>query len=153
MIVYRICKARYSKTAYSGAGGMESSGRWHHKGKLIAYTAATLSLAALEYFIHLGRVDIKADLTMVSAMIPKSLRIEELDPHALPKDWTTSPPGKATMDIGTQWCLDLRTAALRVPSAIVEGEFNYLLNPRHDDFVQIKIATPEPFSFDPRMWK
>jgi RES domain-containing protein len=42
---------------------------------------------------------------------------------------------------------------LRVPSAIVEGEFNYLLNPRHDDFVQIKIATPEPFSFDPRMWK
>ncbi|MBI2497892.1 MAG: RES domain-containing protein, partial [Opitutae bacterium] len=41
--------------------------------------------------------------------------------------------------------------ALRVPSVVVPGEFNYLLNPAHPDFKRVKIGKPEPFSFDPRL--
>jgi len=59
MILYRICKAKYAKTAFSGAGGLDAPGRWHHKGQAIVYASATLSLAALEYFVHLGRADAK----------------------------------------------------------------------------------------------
>jgi RES domain-containing protein len=42
---------------------------------------------------------------------------------------------------------------LVVPSAIVPQERNVLLNPAHRDFRVIRRGAPEPFSFDPRMWK
>jgi len=31
---------------------------------------------------------------------------------------------------------------LQVPSIVVDGEFNYVLNPRHTDFGQLKIGAP-----------
>jgi RES domain-containing protein len=40
---------------------------------------------------------------------------------------------------------------LEVPSVIVETESNYLLNPAHPDFTSLKLGTPEPFEFDPRL--
>jgi RES domain-containing protein len=43
------------------------------------------------------------------------------------------------------------SVALRVPSIVVDGEFNYLLNPLHPDFAQLKIGEPRRFSFDPRL--
>jgi RES domain-containing protein len=153
MIVYRICKARYAKSAFSGAGGLESSGRWHRKGQPIVYTASTVSLAALEYFVHLGRIDSRIALVVASATIADSFSIEIVDPASLPKGWNSSPPVDATMNLGTQWCLGLRSAVIKVPSAVILGEFNYLLNPRHPDFKLIKISASEPFSFDTRMWK
>lgn len=47
----------------------------------------------------------------------------------------------------------MRTAVLCVPSIVVPSEYNYLLNPPHPEFSRIQIAKPEPFAFDPRMWK
>jgi RES domain-containing protein len=44
-----------------------------------------------------------------------------------------------------------RSAVLAVPSVIVPGEPNLLLNPAHADFKSIAIGKPEPFSFDPRL--
>ena len=153
MIVYRICKAKYAKTAYSGAGGLEAPGRWHHRGQPIVYAAATLSLAALEYFIHLGRTDAKISFVSVQAVISDDAAIEVLNPASLPRNWNSSPPIEAAMNLGTRWCAQARSAIMRVPSAIVSGEFNYLLNPKHPDFKFIKISTPQSFSFDSRLWK
>ena len=79
--------------------------------------------------------------------------MEVVDPASLRKDWNSSPPIDATMDLGTEWCVALRGVVMKVPSALVQGEFNYLLNPRHPDFKLITISTPERFSFDTRMWK
>ena len=151
MIVYRICKAQYAKTAFSGAGGLDASGRWHHKGRPIIYTAGTLSLAALEYLVHLGRRDVKMALVSVQAAIPDEIAIETVGLASLPKNWNASPPIEATMTLGTRWCVELRSAVLRTPSAVVPGEFNYLLNARHPDFRLIKVAKPQPFSFDSRL--
>jgi RES domain-containing protein len=151
--VYRICKAKYGKTAYSGEGGLKSAGRWHHKGRPIIYAASTLSLAAIELFVHLGRADSKIALVKIAAQIPDSIPMEAIEPESLPKNWDASPPIDATLDLGTRWCANLHRAVLKVPSAVVPGEFNYLLNPRHPDFSQIKIFASEPFSLDSRMWK
>jgi RES domain-containing protein len=153
MIVYRICKAKYKKTAFSGEGGLKSAGRWHHKGQPIIYAAATLSLAAIELFVHLGRADSKIALVNIAAEIPDGVQMDAIDPESLPKNWNAFPSINATMDLGTAWCASLRSAVLRVPSAIVPGEFNYLLNPQHPDFTKIKIVASDPFSFDSKMWK
>jgi hypothetical protein len=45
------------------------------------------------------------------------------------------------------------TAVLRTPSAIIPTECNYILNSAHPDFRKLRIGTPAPFGFDPRMWK
>ncbi|MFS8085604.1 MAG: RES family NAD+ phosphorylase [Acidobacteriota bacterium] len=146
MIVYRISKAKYATRAFSGEGGLESPGRWRRKGQPIVYTASTLSLAALEYFVHLGRTDSKIAFVAVHAIIPDDVAMEVVGAASLPKDWNSSPPIDATMDLGTRWCRDLRGVAIKVPSALVQGEFNFLLNPRHPDFKLVKISTPERFS-------
>ena len=57
------------------------------------------------------------------------------------------------MAIADRWLNEKRTAVLVVPSAVVPQENNYLLNPEHPDFEKIAITTPEPFTFDSRMWK
>ena len=50
--------------------------------------------------------------------------------------------------IGGAWVKDGRSAVLAVPSAIVEREDNYLLDPAHLDFRKIRIGKAEPFTFD-----
>jgi RES domain-containing protein len=56
----------------------------------------------------------------------------------------------ATRRFGTEWAKLARTPVLRIPGAVTRGEFNYLLNPRHAAFAQLKIGKPLPFSFDHR---
>lgn len=153
MILYRICKAKYAADAFSGAGGLEASGRWHHKGRHIVYAAPALSLAALEYFVHLGRRDSRISFMSVRATVPDDIRSERIAAAMLPAEWKASPPLEATMAIGDRWCAELRSAMLSIPSAVVPGEFNILLNPKHPDFPRVSVSPPERFSFDPRLWK
>ena len=69
----------------------------------------------------------------------------------LPEDWRELPAPASTRDFGSQWVMPARSPVLRVPSIVVDGEFNYILNPRHTDFGQLKIGASAPFSFDPRL--
>ena len=130
---------------------MEASGRWHHRGRPVVYAAQTLSLAALEYLAHLGRRDTKASFVWVQATIPGDVDVNILDPATLPDHWNTSPPIEATMALGTAWLAASRSAVLKVPSAVIESEFNFLLNPRHPDFARIRVLKPKAFSFDSRL--
>lgn len=77
-------------------------------------------------------------------------RLIEIAKH-LPEDWRELPAPASTHDFGSQWVMQGRSPVLRVPSIVVDGEFNYILNPRHADFGRLKIGTSMPFSFDPRL--
>jgi RES domain-containing protein len=55
--------------------------------------------------------------------------------------------------IGDKFLKDSKFLVLKVPSATVQGEFNYLINPRHKNFDQIKILKIENFNFDERLFK
>ena len=85
-------------------------------------------------------------------MIPVSIdeRLIEIAKH-LPKDWRQLPAPPSTREFGTQWVRQARSPVLQVPSIVVDGEFNYVLDPRHADFAQLKIGAPVSFSFDPRL--
>jgi RES domain-containing protein len=72
-------------------------------------------------------------------------------PHSLPADWRRLPAPPSTRELGSRWVAEARSVVLRVPSAVVDGEFNYLLNPRHPDFARLEFAAPRPFSFDSRL--
>jgi RES domain-containing protein len=150
MLLHRICVAEFghtAATAFSGQGGIHGSGRWHHRGRLIVYTAAHRSLALLEILVHL---DLRLALQPLVAW-----EIEVPDPHiehaaALPTFWKTHTDH--TRKIGDAWLLEHRSPALLVPSAIVPSEHNVLLNPAHPDFhLDWVTKGPELIEIDPRL--
>lgn len=150
---WRLAKTRHAAQAFSGAGGLSSGGRWHHRGERVVYAASSLALAALEVFVHLDRAQNDIRWVAIEVSIPETVPVTTLASRQLPRDWRREPPPAATMRIGSAWLRKAGTAVLRVPSAIVPAESNYILNPAHPEFHQLRIAPPTPFSFDSRMWK
>ena len=149
--VWRITPARHAAHAFDGEGARLWGGRWNHPGTALVYCSSALSLAVLEYFVHLEPGLAPGDLVAVPAEIPGSVERSEIDETALPADWRTYPAPESVKDLGTDWVRSSRTAVLlRVPSVVIPRETNVLLNPAHPAFAKIRIGSPEAFSFDPR---
>jgi len=147
--VWRICRAPFAR--FDGEGARRVGGRWNHPGTAVVYTSGTLSLACLELFVHLGPAEMGLDFVSVRAQVPVGLTVETIEKSALPRGWDRFPPERKAADLGTEWALRGSSAVLRVPSAIIHDEWNYLLNPVHRDFAKITIGRPAPFCFDPRL--
>ena len=144
-------KPNHADSAFSGEGARLVGGRWNLPGTPLVYTSETLSLAALETFVHLQPVDKRIRYVWFRVTIPASVAIDRQ--ASLPDSWRDSPPSEATQAIGTAWAKEKSSVVLRVPSTLVPGEYNLLLNPRHPHFKRLKISKPEPFDFDGRLWK
>jgi RES domain-containing protein len=145
--------ARRAHAACDGEGARQYGSRWTPRGLPVVFTSATLSLAALERFVHLDS-DLEAiDLVAIPVDIDDDLPIETVDVNTLPADWRTFPAPPALATVGASWFIAARTAVLAVPSVIVPHERNFALNPTHRDFERLSIGRLAPFSFDPRMWK
>jgi RES domain-containing protein len=118
------------------------------------YTSESLSLATIETWVHVAPPSELPDHVALPAEIPDNLRVCDISELALPADWRRgSPTSLLLRDIGTEWLESLVSAVARVPAATTPGEFNYLLNPLHPDFLAIRPGEARPFEFDPRMWK
>lgn len=151
--IWRIVAGRHRGHAFDGEGARQHGGRWNHPGTPAVYAASHLSLAALELFVHVDPDTLPDDLVAVPACLPEALEIEELPPSELPANWRAYPAPEAIQEIGDAWLRSLAAPALLVPSAVLPQENNLLLNPQHPDVRRIEIGRPEPFGFDPRMWK
>jgi len=150
---WRIVKKTQADEAFSGKGARLFGGRWNRRGSAVIYTADTLSLAALEYFVHLGPAMAFVPLVSFRVEIPKRVSIEILEESTLPRGWREEPPPFATRQMGSDWADGGATAVLQVPSALIPVQHNLILNPEHPDFPKIKLFGPDLFRFDSRMWK
>jgi RES domain-containing protein len=149
--VWRIASAAHA--AFDGEGARRYGSRWTPRGVPAVFTSATLSLAALERFVHTDSDLEPADLVAIPIEISDDIAIEFVDVETLTTGWRTFPPPPALSVIGEQWLRASRTAILSVPSVVIPHERNLVLNPMHRDFARLSIGRSEPFSFDPRMWK
>jgi RES domain-containing protein len=144
---WRIVKEKHAATAFSGEGARLYGGRWNSVGTSVIYTSGSQALAALESLVHLNPPVIFRYVS-IPIQFDDSL-LEKVT--TLPADLTEEPPPPATRNIGDLWVKAARSAVLELPSVIIPGEPNYLLNPAHPDFRKIVIGKPEPFTFDPRL--
>lgn len=151
--VWRLTSARHGGHAFDAEGARLYGGRWNHPGTAVVYCSSTLSLAALEYFVHVEPNLAPPSLVAVAADLPAGLDAEALGVEALPANWRSYPAPERLRDLGTGWVRSGTTAVLQVPSSVIPYEMNVLLNPAHPDFAKIHLRAAEPFSFDPRMWK
>ena len=146
---WRIVKARHAATAFTGEGAARTGGRWNSRGVAVVYASSTKSLAALENLVHLNPPVL---FRYVAIRIEFDARLVERVPmEKLPADWRLEPAPPSTKALGDTWVREGRSALLALPSIIISGEPNYLLNPTHPDFKRIGIGSPEPFAFDPRL--
>jgi RES domain-containing protein len=153
IIAWRLVHAMLAADAFSGEGARTNGGRWNHEGTPVVYVSGSISLAALELFVHLGEESRDAKYVCFEVRIPEDVKVERLTGRNLPGDWRSDRIPVSTRNCGTKWARELTTAVLRVPSVVVPMEFNYVLNPVHPDFTKLQIGKAQPFSFDRRMWK
>ncbi len=152
MEVYRIAKSSYS-TDLTGLGARLYGARWNRKGTAMIYTSKSRALAALEFLVHLPLSLAPPGLKIVSLQIPDKTAIEEISLSDLPADWRTYPAPPQLAELGSAWLKTNKTLLLRVPSVIIEKEFNILINPGHPDMKLVTIVKTEDFKFDDRLLK
>ncbi len=149
MRVFRLSKAKY-KDQLSGYGASLNGQRWNTKGTEVIYTAQSRALASCEVAVHLPIGLLPKDYFMVEIDIPHTIAIQEIPMDQLPTGWNCIPCMPSSQMIGDNFVSENKFAVLKVPSVIVPGDFNYILNPKHPDFKKITIVETTPFPFDPR---
>lgn len=152
MIVYRLCKKEYIDDL-SGRGAELHGGRWNNKGIPVVYTACSRALAVLEVAVHIPFGIIPKEYFMVAIDVPDTASIYELKENELPANWNRLPISRVSQNLGDGLLKDHKYLVLQVPSAIVPGDCNYLINPRHASFGSVKVLFSKPFEFDSRLFR
>jgi RES domain-containing protein len=151
MIVFRLSKSTYTADL-SGKGAEMSGGRWNSKGTAMVYTSQSKALCTVEIAVHTPLGNLPLDYTLVTISIPDELTIQEITPDQLPINWNALAHIHTTQLIGDQFIKSAIHPLLKVPSAVIQGEYNYLINPRHPESRKISIQKNEPFNFDSRLF-
>lgn len=147
MQVFRIGLAKY--TASLNASGRAA--RWNPNDVEMIYTAGSRSLACLENVVHRNQIGLNQSFKVMTIEIPDDLSILSIQQKNLVADWTEFHRMPITQKLGEDWIKEARSAVLKVPSAIINAEYNYLINPKHTDFKFIKLLKSEIFVFDKRI--
>jgi RES domain-containing protein len=151
MHLWRLCRKPFAKEPLSGKGALVSSGRWHTAPRLVVYASESLALASLEVLVHLEPDHMPPDLLAIEIDVPDALEIARLNPSQLPRSWRRYPAPRSLQKLGNAWLDSQKCAVLRVPSAVIPGEANFLINPLHPDARHIAVAGKSRFAFDSRL--
>lgn len=151
MIVYRLTRAQFAGDL-SGKGAEKAGGRWNSKGTAMVYTSETRALCTAEIAVHTPLGNVPLDYVLVTITIPNDVPVMQIPAKKLPEDWQSIPHSHTTQEIGDAFAGKLEFAVMKVPSAVVQGEYNYLINPLHPDTRKIKVTASEPFTFDERLF-
>jgi RES domain-containing protein len=152
MKVFRLARKKYL-IELLGKGASISGARWNSKGTEIIYCAQNRALAMAEVLVHLSLATLPNDFVMLTIDIPDDISVEVLDLNKLSIDWNVFPCTFETPLLGDDFIRRNEACVLKVPSAVVKGDFNFLINPYNADFYKIKIIEQVDFPFDKRIFK
>lgn len=150
MTVYRISKRKYIEDL-SGEGARLYGGRWNPKGSAVVYTSENRASATVEFLVHMPMSLVPGDIYLAEIQLPEDSTSEQVNIALLPEDWRKSPASKELLQLGTEWLKRNQSLLLRVPSAVVSGEWNVLINPEHEMAQHITISSIEQVTFDDRL--
>lgn len=146
MILWRIS----NHADLRGIGGLKAAGRWHSRGRPVVYLAESQPGALLEVLVHIEvtRVeDLPTHYTLLKVVGDAPIT----DCPALPDNWVENPA--VTRRVGDEWLARGETCLLRIPSAIIPGVWNLLLNPLHAEAGGFRIEEAMRVPFDRRLFE
>ena len=148
MLLYRLTRCVYANDL-TGAGARLYGGRWNSEGKGMLYLASSRALAVLEALVHLPPANIPDEYCMVEIETPDDFI--DVDQKLLPPNWNNADELDILKQFGNSFLFEKKSLMLKVPSAIVDMEYNYLLNPAHKSAQKVKVKKIRSFTFDNRL--
>lgn len=148
MELFRLGNCKFSDNL-SGEGARLYGGRWNSVGVSAVYFATTRALALLEVLVHLPPNLLPDNFCMSVFSIDAT--IEEIKRDNLPGDWNAFPFPKKIQVLGDKFLKDQKNLLLKVSSAIIDGEFNIIMNPKHVKAKEMIFKHNASFSFDSRL--
>lgn len=126
----------------------QAGGRWSPPGTACVYASLSPAGAMLEYLAHLQDPPPEG-LMLAVAEAPPGATLSELNE---PSTWRDLPYRAEVQQVGADWLASGRSLALRVPSALCDGECNVLLNPAHPAYAALQLRELRPQGIDPRLY-
>lgn len=147
MELFRITSKEYAQELY--APGF--AGRWNLAGQKVIYTASSRSLACLEIIVQANRQLKTSEFGTMVIYVPDNSSLQQVNVSQLSPDWNQSVISEECKLIGSEWYKKKYDLLLRVPSAVIPDEYNYVINTLHPDFKLLKLIDVLPFYFDRRL--
>lgn len=152
MRVYRLAMAKFAQD-FSGNGAAKYGGRWNNREVPALYTSTSKSLTALELLVHAHNFGFSADFQFISFEFEDALISHRWKSEELPLGWNSVEDTRTAANWGTKYFMKLGALALKVPSTVIEDEYNVVFNPLHPDFSHLKMIDIQPFTFDSKLLK
>jgi RES domain-containing protein len=151
MIVYRIVKTAVRAKDLSGRGAYLAGGRWNSAGTFMLYTSESRALALLENLVHYDQSELPPRLYIMEIELSKNAPIYTLSDDLLTEGWRL-PETLALRKIGDQIFHQKKYMGFKVRSAVLPGEFNYLLDPLFPHYYDmVKVIKQVPLDVDDRL--
>lgn len=152
MELYRLAREPFAGEL-SGIGSSLRGARWNSVGVELVYAAPNRALAMAEVAVHLTLATLRSDFLMMTIFVPDDIDMIRIKEKDLPTGWNEFPYRTSSQTVGDTFARSNQACLLQVPSAVVQGEHNILINPKHKDFRRIKIVEKVKFPFDKRIFK
>jgi RES domain-containing protein len=148
MEVFKICREKYSHSLIASG----ASNRWNKKDEFVIYTGSSRSLSTLEMVAHRSYINISSQYKLLIVLITDESLIKEIDINDLPENWKSIEAYVELQEIGSKWYHSNESLVLKVPSAIIPQEYNYILNTKHPMFAtHIILQNVYDFAWDNRL--
>lgn len=150
MEVYRLIKEKYS-TSLNASG---AANRWNRAGQFVLYTGSSRAITSLESLVHLsGIIPITKYKMLVIELKEIEDSIQEITLSELSKNWQNLSAYHKNQSLGSRWYDKKEKLLLKVPSAVIPQEYNYIINTKHQDFdSKVSIKQVEDYLWDSRLF-
>ena len=147
MIVYRVVH-KMVKELLTGSG---RDSRWCSSSRKVIYTSSSIALACLENVVRRSGSGFSSDFQTIFYEIPDNIRIERVPVKTLPENWRLRSSYSYCQAAGDTWYDKKDSLVLKVPSAIIPYEFNFVIKTTSPGIARIKIKDTRPFIPDERL--
>lgn len=150
MEVFRISKELHANQLT--ASGKQN--RWNKDQQNVIYTGASRSLSTLELVVHKNSISpSRTYKVMVISIADIDHLYTQIKTTDLPKNWRKMVAYNTLQDLGSNWYENKTSLILKVPSAVIPYEFNYLINIEHPDFNKknVNLVRVEEYFWDGRL--
>ena len=149
MEIFRISREKYAKQLTPSG----CANRWNLDGQKVIYTGSSRSLSTLELIVHRGTVKPGTSYkVLVIFVTDEDHLIRQILINDLPKNWRELKAYPKLQKIGADWYNNQDTLLLKVPSAVLPKEYNYIINAEHPEFTRcVKLAAIENYFWDERL--
>jgi RES domain-containing protein len=150
MELFRIVKDVFSKKLVASG----RANRWNFDDQFIIYTGSSRSLSSLELIVHQNSISpsFKYKVMIISIVDEENLFTSILQKD-LPKTWRSMSSYPTLQQLGSEWYNMGKSLVLKVPSAVIPKEYNYLINANHHEFnTKVTLVRTEDYFWDDRLF-